>query len=388
VTDLVAAPDRTLPGTPDDSAAGAEPSARRNAPLAEIMRWSVLGLLVLLTLVLIDVHRFGGNNPVSMVQPGTRGAATALFAQDFPAIEQPDSKGLDGQQYYAIARDPFHLTETGAHLDHPRYRLQRPLLSWAAWALHPNGGGLGLVYALIAVTTLGILAGAIATGYLSWCLRGPVWLAALFPILPGSWWALRVTVSDAMALGLALGAIALASRSRYRWAVVVGILAVLAKEPVILVLGGWWLAHRDRRNLMVVAIPALAAAAWMGYLHLALPPDLPRSQDIALPFTGLVGAWQQVWSGGGEYVGMACTLGGFAIGIAALAFRRLRHPLGWAIAVQLGFMLCMGVNPTAMNFGGTRMAMPVTILSAVALATPDAHRSTAGVDEVPERAIA
>ncbi len=50
-------------------------------------------------------------------------------------------------------------------------------------------------------------------------------------------------------------------------------------------------------------------------------------------------------------------------------------------------MLCMGVNPTAMNFGGTRMAMPVMILSVLALATPDARRSTAGADDVPETAI-
>ncbi len=303
------------------------PHAERTVPWSELVRWAVIGLLVLLALVLIDVHRFGGNNPISMVQPGTAGSATQLFTEDFPALEQPDSKGLDGQQYYAMARDPFHLSQTGSHLDHPRYRLQRPLLSWAAWALHPSGGGIGLVYALIAVTTLGILAGAIATGYLSWCLRGPVWLASLFPILPGAWWSLRVTVSDAMALGLALGAIALASRSRYRWAVAVGVLAVLAKEPVILVLGGWWLAHRDRRNFAVLTVPALVAAAWMGYLHLALPPDLPRSQNIALPFTGLIGSWNQVWSGGREYVGMACTLGGFAIGGLALAVRRLRHPL-------------------------------------------------------------
>jgi hypothetical protein len=69
---------------------------------------------------------------------------------------------------------------------------------------------------------------------------------------------------------------------------------------------------------------------------------------------------------------MACTLGGLAIGAAALALRRFRHPLGFAIAIQLAFLLVMGTNPTAVNFGATRMALPVMMLSVIALATPRA----------------
>ena len=113
----------------------------------------------------------------------------------------------------------------------------------------------------------------------------------------------------------------------------------------------------------------------MGWLGLQLPPVTARPNDLGLPFAGLVGAWSDVWSQGEELVGMACAVGGLAIGATALALRRFRHPLGLAIAIQLAFLLVMGTNPTAANFGATRMAMPVMMLSVIALATPRASET-------------
>ena len=63
---------------------------------------------------------------------------------------------LVGRFPIAIARNPMHLDETAANLDHPRYRYQRPLLPFTAWALHPTGGGTPLVLALLLVSFIGI----------------------------------------------------------------------------------------------------------------------------------------------------------------------------------------------------------------------------------------
>ena len=336
-----------------------------------MVRWALAGAVFTMALVLVDMQRGGAGNPVSLVQPGRQGSASALFAQDFPELEQPDGRGLDGQAYYAIARDPFHLDQTARYLDGPSYRLQRPLLSWSAWALHPAGGGIGLILALSAVILLGLVVGGVAAGALSLSLRGPPWAAALFALTPGAYWSLRVTVSDALALALALAAVALASRNRTVLAVLLGVLAVLAKEPMVLVLIGWALHRRTRRDLWLVAVPGSVALGWMIWLHIVFPSDGAGSHDIGLPFVGLWEGWVRLWSHGYELTAMACTLGGIGLGTVALYRRGLRHPLGWMVAVQLGFMACLGVNPAATNFGGTRMAMAIMVLSALALLTPD-----------------
>jgi hypothetical protein len=124
-----------------------------------------------------------------------------------------------------------------------------------------------------------------------------------------------------------------------------------------------------------VAAPIVAVVGWMAWLAFQLPTDADRAQDLGLPFVGLVSAFTDVWSEGDQLVGMACTVGGLAVGAVALIRRGLSHPLGWAIALQLGFMSMMGVNPTSVNFGATRMAMPIMILAVIALATPKAPRS-------------
>jgi len=345
-------------------------------PWRAIVRAALLGTLLLVLLVAMDVSRHGGNNPVSLIQPGTSGPSTHVIAHDFPSVVQPDGLGLDGQLYYSIARDPLHLDHAAQDLDAPRYRLQRPLLPWLAWALHPSGGGTGLIYALLLVGLVGVFVGALATGALSTALGGPAWLAVIFALLPGAYWSVRVSVSDALALALVLAALAFAARERHLPAIGFGILAVLAKEPAILVLAGWALHRRTKRDLALLLVPAAVAVGWMGWLHLQLPTDPDRPTDLGLPFVGLVQAWREQWSHGQELVGMACTTVGLALGVAALAARRLRHPLGWAIAGQVAFMLCMGMNPTAMNFGATRMAMTVTVLAVIALFTP--HPALAG----------
>lgn len=337
----------------------------------EVGRFAGLGLLLLLLLIAVDVHQRGADNPLSLIQPGQKGPSPELFARDFPDDELPDDRGLDGQQYYAIARNPFHLEETAPNLDHPRYRYQRPLLPFAAWALHPSGGGTPLVFALLFVSFAGIALLAMASGGLSMALRGPPWVAALVPLLPGAYWSLRVTVSDAMAVGLALTAILLSARDRRVWAIAVGCLAVLAKEPAILILLGWTISRRTWRDGLLTAIPGAVIVAWMAWLSWRLPPDLPRSQDIGPPLDGFVKAWTEIWSKGDEKLAMLCVTTGLILAIAALVMRGLRHPLGWAIVVQLGFLVVMGMNPLGTDFGGTRMALPIAVLSILALATPD-----------------
>jgi hypothetical protein len=322
--------------------------------------------------VLVDVER-SGRNPLNFIQPGERGPSVAAFHDDFPTTELPNGLGLDGQQYYVVARNPFHPTEVAPLLDRPRYRLQRPLFPLLAWAVHPTGGGYGLVWAFVFVGIAAIFVGSLATGALAVQLGGRPWLAMAFALTPGAWFSLRASVADALALALAIAALALAHRQRWIGAVLCGVAAVLTKEVIIVVLAGWvlwnWLAAKSRKALLLVIVPAAVAAAWLIALRFMLPGH-ESIGELTAPFVGWRDAWLNRWSGGQELVGMAAAIGSAAVGIAALARRGLNHPLGWAIAGNLVLALLENGDVIGNNYGSTRALMPVLVLGIVAFFTP------------------
>ncbi len=336
-----------------------------------VRRWALIGTAVLVLLVLMDVQRLGGN-PLGLVQPGAEGPAVAVFHEDFPDVELPDGMGLDGQMAYAIARDPIPVDAAADHLDRPRYRLQRPLLPFLAATLHPTGGGMGLVWALFAVGLAGVAAAAVGAGSLSVRWGGPAWVGAVVAVLPGCFMSLRVTTSDALGMGLALLAVALAARGRHGVAVALGVAAVLAKEPAWLVLAGWALAHRTRRDAALAVVPAVVAGAWMLTLRLTISGTESLNGDIGLPFVGLVRAATDLWADGQESWGLVGITSSLVVGTLAIVRRGLRHPLGWAIALNLTYVVVAGSNPLGTSFGGTRTGLALTALGVIALATPHA----------------
>src|SRR5262249_62011901 len=113
-------------------------------------------------------------------------------------------------------------------------------------------------------------------------------------IPPGAWFSLRASVADALALALVIAALALAHRERWAAAVVCGVLAVLAKEVIIVVLAGWvlwkWLSSRSRTALLLVAVPAAVAAGGWIALRVMLPGH-EQIGELVAPFLGWGAAW-------------------------------------------------------------------------------------------------
>ncbi|MGI8983455.1 MAG: hypothetical protein ACR2HM_02800 [Acidimicrobiales bacterium] len=144
--------------------------------------WALAGTALAFVLLLLDI-RASGNGILRPIRAGARGPGAAVVASDFPTVNAPDQVGLDGQQFYAVARDPFHPDTVAANLDRPQYRYGRPLYPMLAWLLHPSGGGPGLVWAFVIVSLAGLFVGGLAMGVLSSLVRGPPW-AVLFPLLP------------------------------------------------------------------------------------------------------------------------------------------------------------------------------------------------------------
>jgi hypothetical protein len=332
-----------------------------------LVRFALAGTAVAFMLAAIGVARVDGG-PVGFVHPGVAGPSAVVFRRDLPDQRLVPGLGHDGQQFYAIARQPMHIRRVAPALDRPRYRLQRPLLPWLAWGLHPGGGGIGLVYAIVAVGLVGIVIGGVSLGALSVTLGGRAWPALAYPLLPGSYMSLRLGVADALAVSLALLAITLVLRSRWRAGVVTAVLAVLAKEVVILLLLGFAL-WRGRKALVLVAVPAGVTFAWWAVLRAVFPHDPGGVNEIVLPFTGFadaVGRWRH-----GEEVGSALIVATtLAIAGWQLATKARAHPLAGAVVLQLALTCCVGSDVIGPMANGTRTTLALAALVAVWFAAP------------------
>jgi hypothetical protein len=313
-----------------------------------------------------------GVHPANLIHPGATGPSAAAVRADFPGHPLPEGLGHDGQQYYAVARDPFDLQAAAEHLDRPRYRLQRMAFPLAAWALHPVGGGSGLVLALFAVGVAAVFAGAFATGALSVRLGGTPLPALVFALAPGAWMALRFTMADSLALAAAIGALALSLAGRHRWAVLAAVVAVLAKESLFLLPLGLAIAYRDRARLALVAVPAAVASAWWAALHLLVDDQSEGVIEFTYPFGGLIDS-ARYWAEGNAPLAMLTVPGTLLFGLYALARAGRHHPLAAALALQLAFVPLLGRDVLGLDANGTRMTMPLLALAVVAVSSQNAR---------------
>jgi hypothetical protein len=348
-----------------------------------VAAWALAGTAVAFALLLLDVA-VSGQGIVRPIRAGARGPAAEVIRRDFPQAQLYDDVGLDGQQFYAIARDPWHPEAVAASLDNPRYRYQRPLLPVLGWLLHPFGGGRGLVYALVLVNLLGLFGGGIALGSISLRLRGPPWVAGLFPLLPGGLWSLFDGVADGLAVALSLVTVVLFLDRRVALATAAAVAAVLARETAILVPLALALATRRRSHLGLVAAPAAALALSFLVVRLAVPAGGLPHEGLVLPFTGLVDALRHRWLHGEELIGMAATVSAFVLGAYVLARRRGPAELRWVIGLQMGFLtLCSGAV-LGDDFGGTRSTlMLLAVATAILVGSLPGYRASTGARNLP-----
>ncbi len=345
-----------------------------------VVTWAIAGTALALVLLVLDV-RASGQGIVRPISAGATGPSAAAIRHDFPRATLPTGVGLDGQQFYAIARNPWRPGEVAEHLDTPRYRYGRPLLPVMAWLLHPSGGGPGLVHALVFVNLLGLLAGGLALGSISLRLRGPPWVAGLYPLLPGALWSLLDGVADGLAVALSLVTIALFLDGRTRLSCCAAAAAVLARETTILVPLALVLATRRRSDLPVLLVPAAALAALFVAVRLAIPGGGAPTESLVFPFTGVVAAIRDRWLHGKELIGMVATVSALALGAYLLAARRGPRELRWVLGFQMIFLAACSGDVLGNDFGGTRSTLLLLAVATVVLASSARTHSHAASDE-------
>lgn len=325
------------------------------------------------TAIVIKSASSPGAHPATMVFPGASGPSARAFLEDFPNAALPDGIGHDGQQFYAIARQPLRPNSVAPHLDRPRYRLQRIAFPLISFLLHPQGGGRGLVAAMVVVGALSLVAGGLATGMTSTLLGGPSWPAAVFALLPGALIGMRLSTADNLAVAAALGAVAFSLANWHRFAVCSGVLATLAKESSWILLLGFAMWRRDRQGFRLAAIPALVAGTWWIALRLMVVDHSPGITEFTIPFMGLVDSILY-WVKGRTVFACYLVPFSFAAGNWVVVKSKLRHPLAPAILLQLIFSVFLNLDVLALDANGSRVTMPILLLSIVALATHTGRR--------------
>ena len=305
---------------PSEHNSGAGPRTARLLALA-----IATSLIIVLALAALALRR--GDGVSALMVPGRTGPSVAVFHRDFPGAGLVVGDGHDGQQFYAIVRQPMHLRALVPDLDRPRYRLQRILEPALAWALEPQGGGPGLAVAVFAVAALGAVLVGFGGALVLDVLGAPVTTveraALLLPVAPGVIASIGIATPDALAFGLALVAIALDLRGHIRWAVVAAVLAVLAKESMLLVLAGW-MVWRGMRALWMVTVPAVAAAGWWLALRLALPGTPDASHEFR-PVDGLIQSARHWLHTSSDVLAAVAVCGALALGAAVLAVEGAAH---------------------------------------------------------------
>lgn len=344
-------------------------------------RWYRILLLALVgttvTVLLVANDASDADHITNMLLPGEDGPSVEAVLADIPEADLAPGRGHDGQQLYAIARGPMHLEEAAQHLDRPRYRLQRPLFPVLAWALHPSGGGTGLVVALIAVGIAGVVLSGLAAGALSTTLGGGAWPAVVVAALPGSYVSLRITVADTLALGLVLGALWAVESGRARLGIAAAVAAVLTKESMLILLLAHAVHRRTRASIQAAGAALVTTAGWWVALRFLVDSDVPQVKEFTWPFGGII-VYVDEWLDGQHRIAAVMAIGSFGLAFLALWRRRPRHPLFGALAATTLFSSVLGASVVALDFNGTRTLGPLLVLAILTLGTPTptaAHHS-------------
>ena len=268
---------------------------------------SLAGLFSLLLWLLVIVGKYGGN-PTGLARIGDQ-MPLAPRLQGQPLVVLVGKRGNDGQQFLALATDPFQIDPgTSAAVDNPIYRGKRLLYPLLAWLLGLGRPGL-IVWAmgLINVVCIAVAAGVVAR----WAQleqRSPRWGLAVLA-LPGYWITLSLDTADLLATSLMLTAALAWRQQRIAPAAAALSAALLSRETALLAwaaMGFNALWRRRWRWLLPLALAPLPLLAWTASLRgrfaavpdAALAPALhlahgwtSHQADAAARSGGLTGRW-------------------------------------------------------------------------------------------------
>jgi len=265
-------------------------------------------------------------HPIALLGPGTKTLAWPLLDEEIGVDIGWRIIGHDGGTFYVQARSPFDFDRTEQYLDYPAYRHRRILFPLLAGALAP-GGGLPLVYAMLAISLAGVGLACAACAALP---GRPVWLPVAVALTPGVAVSVMVGLCDALMTGLVLAAFAASYHRRWRAVVVLLVLATMTRESSLIAAGALLFTPGMPRRVrvLVVAAPVAVLGAWMLWIdHGVAGGDDHATNQFALPFVDWMDA---------DRVTLLMGLASMAVmGFGALKLRREDRPVQLFLLVTL-----------------------------------------------------
>lgn len=249
--------------------------------------------------------------------------------------------GYDGQQYAALATDPFlRKADTIEALDTPSYRATRIMVPLLAWLLALGSPGASLVAYQLVCWALGIAAVFLLARWLADEGQSP-WWALLLVASVGMAAAIIRSTPDGAALFFMLAALWLHDRRRDSLALLLLGAAVLARETSYLAAAAIAFDELRRGRRARAASFALAPLAlvvgWQLYLRSVLGTAFATgTSNFAVPFAWLPAKLATVFAGGHVWWMELLGLCAIAATIPALVVVASR-PSRWA-APELTFL--------------------------------------------------
>jgi hypothetical protein len=277
--------------------------------------WFSIGLL----LGLAAMRGQGAPNWASLLRVGSSTPFIGQIQRELGPVHPPDPVGHDGQLFFLIARDPVNAFGTAQRLavfdnNPPRYRYRRilyPLLSGGFGQFNGRVTLAGMI--LLTAVGLGLTAVAIADLAHGLNLSGGVVFAGILNL--GALISAMLLTADALALGLALGGLALVCRSRCGWAVTAFALAALTKEVYAIIpvsIGAFYIRERFlRRGLIVALVPQLPLLIWTAWVWMKIPDAPTTATNLGIPFRGMIESlpsWRERYQGDLPQMGAATFL--------------------------------------------------------------------------------
>ena len=263
------------------------PSAALRAWLAAA--WPPL-LVVLLGYIVVCVVmlRTFDYNPTGPIRIGTMLPADRFWSESTKVTE---GVGYDGQWFFYLAHDPLlRAPNPETYLDLPAYRYARILYPTLAWML-ALGQPAAVPWTLLIVNLLAGLLGTAAALDLLRQLKANRWLAVGYAFSPPVLIGLTAALAEPTALALVTAGVALAVRGKHWAAGLALMLAVLAREPSILVpvgFGLYALARLDWRRGIAYLLPLGVPVLWhLSILaRLGALPSAQSPTNFGVPFGG------------------------------------------------------------------------------------------------------